>query len=212
MSEKIQHALERIKNFLNLHVREPFLYFGWFDLLDIILLTVLLYSLYRFAKTRRAGRVVAGLFVVIVASLLVTLLHLPALSYIVRLFASAFFFCFVLIFQPEIRDALERIGNSKVVAPMSDTIPTKLYPLANEVTSETLDAVFEMSETCTGALIVFEGMTKLGDYIGSGKYVDARVTSHLLTNIFFDKAPLHDGAVIIRDFRTPRCSAGFFSS
>ncbi len=201
MSENLRSLWEKTEDFVLRYVVEPFRHFGPLDLLDILILTVLLYALYRFAKTRRAGRVVAGLCVVVVMSLLVTLLHLPALTYIVRLFASAFFFCFVLIFQPEIRDALERIGNSRLAAPRSDTIPKKLYPLAKEVTAETLDAVFEMSESCTGALIVFEGLTKLGDYVESGKYVDARVTSHLLSNIFFDKAPLHDGAVIIRNFR-----------
>ncbi len=201
MAAKLQTFWETIKDFVLRYVVEPFRHFGPFDLLDILLLTVLLYALYRFAKTRRAGRVLAGLVIVIIVSLLVTLLNLPALTYIVRLFASASFFCFVLIFQPEIRDALERIGNSRLAAPLSDTIPKKLYPLAKEVTAETLDAVFAMSESCTGALIVFEGMTKLGDYMESGKLVDARVTSHLLSNIFFDKAPLHDGAVIIRNFR-----------
>lgn len=192
---------EKVKDFMLRYVVEPFRHFGPFDLIDILLLSALIYALYRFAKARRAGRVVAGLIVVVIASLLVSALHLPALTYIVHLFSSAFFFCFVLIFQPEIRDALERIGNSRLVAPRSDTIPQKLYPLAKEVTAETLDAVFEMSETCTGALIVFEGLTKLGEYAETGKYVDARVTSHLLSNIFFDKAPLHDGAVIIRNFR-----------
>lgn len=201
MGEKITAFWGQVKEFVLQYVVEPFRHIGIFDVIDILLLAVLLYALYRFAKTRRAGRVLAGLVVVIIASLLVTALNLPALTYIVRLFASAFFFCFVLIFQPEIRDALERIGNSRLAAPRSDTIPHKLYPMAKEVTRETLDAVFDMSETCTGALIVFEGMTKLGDYVQSGKIVDARVTSHLLANIFFDKAPLHDGAVIIRDFR-----------
>ena len=63
------------------------------------------------------------------------------------------------------------------------------------------DAVFKMSETRTGALIVVEGLTKLGDHIQTGKIIDARVTSHLLQNIFYDKAPLHDGALVIRNMR-----------
>lgn len=80
-------------------------------------------------------------------------------------------------------------------------MPRRQYPAAKEVTAETVDAVCRMSNTCTGALIVFEGLTKLGNYTESGKLVDARVTSHLLQNLFYDKAPLHDGAVIIRDMR-----------
>lgn len=131
----------------------------------------------------------------------VVLLKLPTLSFIVRLFASAFFFCVVLIFQPEIRDALERIGNSHFVAPRSDTLPKRQLPAARQITEETVDAVYRMADRHTGALIVFEGLTKLGDYIESGKIVDAMVTSHLLRTIFFENTPLHDGAVIIRDMR-----------
>lgn len=182
-------------------VAEPFRNAGWSDYLDILLLTALLFALYRFAKTRRAGRVLAGLIIVIFVSILAVFLRLPALSYIVQLFASAFFFCLIVIFQPEIRDALERIGNFRLAPPWSDTLPHRLYPLAEQTTKEILNAVYQMSDQCVGALIVLEGKTKLGDYSESGKPVDARVTSSLLCNLFFDKAPLHDGAVILRNFR-----------
>lgn len=192
---------ERVQDFFLRYIVEPFRFFGPYDLIDILILTVLLYALYRFAKARRAGRVLLGLVIVVMLSLIVTMVRLPALTFIVKLFANAFFLSIVVIFQPEIRDALERIANSRFFAPMSDTLPKKLYSLAKETTKETLDAVFEMSENQTGALIVFEGLTKLGEYIESGKTVDARITSHMLTSIFFDKAPLHDGAVVIRDFR-----------
>lgn len=188
-------------SFFQQYIAAPFLKIGWLDVLDILLLAIVLFEVYRFSRTRRAGRVLAGLVVVVLASLLVTLLQLPALTYLIRLCASVSFFCVVLIFQPEIRDGLERIGNSRLVSPRSDTLPRKQLPAARQVAGETVDAVFRMSESCTGALIVFEGLTRLGDCIESGKIIDARVTSHLLQNIFFDKAPLHDGALIIRDMR-----------
>lgn len=170
-------------------------------MVDILLLAILLFVLYRYARTKRAGRVMVGLAVVVILGVAVTLTELTAMGYIVRLFASAFAFCFVLIFQPEIRTGLEKIGNSRFAAPLSDTLPRRQYPAAKQVAAETVDAVCRMSNTCTGALIVFEGLTKLGNYTESGKLVDARVTSHLLQNIFYDKAPLHDGAVVIRDMR-----------
>lgn len=192
---------DRIVNFLQHYVAKPFLGIGVRDVVDILLLAALLFVLYRYARTRRAGRVLVGLAVVVVLGALVSLTKLTALGYLVRLFASAFAFCFVLIFQPEIRTGLEKIGNSRLAAPLSDTLPRRQYPAARQVTAETVDAVCRMSNTCTGALIVFEGLTKLGNYTESGKLVDARVTSHLLQNIFYDKAPLHDGAVIIRDMR-----------
>ena len=195
------HFWENVQNFFMRYVVDPFRYFGPYDVADILILTLLLYALYRFAKARRAGRVLLGLFIVVMLSLIVSAFKLPALTFIIRLVANVFFLCVMVIFQPEIRDALERIANSRLFAPGSDTLPKKLYPLAKEVTEETLNAVFEMSENQTGALIVFEGLTKLGEYIESGKPVDARITSHMLTSIFFDKAPMHDGAVVIRDFR-----------
>ncbi len=191
----------RIGNFFLKYVAGPLSEIGVRDVFDILLLTALLFVLYRYGRTKRAGRVLVGLTLVVIFGVAVTLTKLTALGYIVRLFASAFSFCFVLIFQPEIRTGLEKLGNSRIAAPLSDTLPRRKYPAAKEVTAETVDAVCRMSNSCTGALIVFEGLTKLGNYTESGKPVDARVTSSLLQNIFYDKAPLHDGAVIIRDMR-----------
>ena len=158
-------------------------------------------SLFGFLRNRRAGRVLLGLSALVVGSVAVTWLNLPALSYIVRLFASAAFFCIVVIFQPEIRDALEKLGNSSILNPGKSRVKSKQYDNVKTMVEETVDAVGKMAESRTGALIVFEGLTKLGDYIHTGKIVDARVTSHLLRNIFYDGAPLHDGAVIVRDMR-----------
>ncbi len=187
------------------YVATPFMQIGAGDVFDILILTVVLYQVYRFVRNRRAARVMIGLLVVVVFGLVVEAFQLKALSYIVTLFGAAAFFCVVVIFQPEIRDALEHIGNANLLNPGSDSIPKKHYALAKSVADETVDAVFKLSEKKTGALIIFEGLTKLGDYMQGGKPVDARVTSHLLQNIFYDKAPLHDGALIIRNMRI--CSA-----
>ena len=190
-----------VAEFMREYVAKPFRSFGILDLLDILLLAIVLYEIYRFTRNRRAGRVLAGFVIVILVGAIVTLLRLPALTFVVRLFASSFFFCIVLIFQPEIRDALEKIGNSRLAAPRGDTLPKKHLPLARSVANETVDAVFKMSKSRTGALIVFEGLTKMGDYTVTGKPMDAAVSSYLLQNIFFPNAPLHDGAVVIRNFR-----------
>lgn len=187
-------------------VLKPFQQIDLIDVLDILILATVLYYVYSFSKTRRAGRVLLGLIVVVAASLAVVALELPALTYIIKFFASSAFFCIVLIFQPEIRDALERVGNSKPVNPTGDTLPKRRLAAARKVAEETVDAVFHMSSDYTGALIVFEGLTPVGDFAESGKPVDAMVTSPLLQNIFYDKAPLHDGALIIRDMRIWRAS------
>ncbi len=196
--EKIWSA---VSAWFSQYVATPFMNIGFWDIVDILVLTVLLYGVYRFVRNRRAARVMIGLFVVVCLGIVVQLLDLKALSYITYLFGAAAFFCVVVIFQPEIRDALERLGNATFLNPSSNSIPRKHYPLAKNVADEVVDAVYKMSENRTGALIIFEGLTKLGDYMNDGKIVDARVTSHLLQNIFYDKAPLHDGAMIIRDMR-----------
>lgn len=185
----------------NQYVAEPFIQITVLDVIDILGLAIVLYELYRFFRNRRAGRVLFGLMAIVVLSVLVVAFKLPTLTYIVRLFSAAAFFCVVVIFQPELRDALERLGNSTILNPGSDRISKKRIGLAKAITLETVDAVCQMAESKTGALIVFEGMTKLGDCIETGKPVDAKISSPLLQNIFYDKAPLHDGAVIIRDFK-----------
>jgi len=183
------------------HIADPILHIGVWDVVDILLLTVILYQVYRFVRNRRAGRVMIGLLFVVVISIILQAFDLGAINYIVMLFAASAFFCVVVIFQPEIRDALEHLGNATFLNPGSDSLPKKHYWLAKKVADEVVDAVYKMSESKTGALIIFEGLTKLGDHLQSGKVVDARVTSPLLRNIFYDKAPLHDGAVVIRDMR-----------
>lgn len=193
--------MDAVLDWLKQYVAEPFTNIGWRDVVDILLLATLLYTVYRFVRNRRAGRVMIGLLVVVFVGIIVQFLQLEALTYIITLFAAAAFFCVVVIFQPEIRDGLERIGNATVLNPGSDTLPRKHYALAKCVADEVVDAVTKMAETKTGALIIFEGLTGLRDYTKTGKIVDARVTSHMLRNIFYDKAPLHDGAVIIRDMR-----------
>ena len=190
-----------ICNFFMQYVANPIVNMNARDIIDVLLLALVLYELFRFVQNRRAGRVTIGLLILIFILTLVKLFKLPTLSYISDLLAAASFFCIVVIYQPEIRDALECIGNSTFLNPRSDTLPHKHFALAKITAEEITDAVFEMSEDRVGALIVMEGLTKLGDYIQTGMIVDARVTSHLLQNIFFDKAPLHDGALIIRDMR-----------
>lgn len=192
---------EKISAWFMRYVADPILHMDWRDVIDILVLAILLYQVYRFVRQRRAGRVMVGLVFVVFLSIGLQFLKLEAFSYIAGLFATAAFFCVIVIFQSEIRDSLENIGNMTFLNPGSDSLPRKHYWLAKSVADEVVDATFRMSETKTGALIIFEGLTKLGDHMHSGKIVDARVTSHLLQNIFYDKAPLHDGALIIRNMR-----------
>ncbi len=197
----LKKTWEQVSSFFSEYVIDPIMKMDVTDIVDVLLLATILYVLHRFLRTRRAGRVLMGLAAIVVISVLVTLLEMPALSYVVRLFAASAFFCIVVIFQPEFRDALERLGNSALLNPGKNRVNRKQFDTAKEIVEETVDAVEKMSESKTGALIVFEGLTQLGDFTHTGKIVDARITSHMLRNIFYDKAPLHDGALIIRDMR-----------
>lgn len=192
---------DRISEFVSEYVIEPILHIGVRDVVDILLLAAVLFVIYRFFKNRRAARVLLGLALIVVASVVVAAFELPALTYIVRLFAAAAFFCVVVIFQPEFRDALESIGNMRMLNPGSNSISRKRLPMAQEAVDETVDAVFKMANSKTGALIVFEGLTKLGDYTRTGQPIDAKISSKLLQNIFYGHAPLHDGALVIRNLR-----------
>ncbi len=190
-----------ISKFFVQYVAEPVLNIGVRDVIDILLLAFVLYQIHRFTRNRRAGRVLLGLVFVVLCSALIVAFDLPTLSYIIELVAAAAFFCVIVIFQPEIRDMFEHLGNITLLNPRSNSLSRKKMEFARSVSDETVDAVFKMSESRTGALIVFEGLTKLGDYISTGTIVDARVTSKTLQNIFYQNAPLHDGALIIRDMR-----------
>ena len=197
----IMEIWDKICQFATRHIVTPILTIGPWDVVDILILAVILYQLYRFTRNRRAGRVVYGLVAVVIFSILVRFLDLPGLNYIVRLFSAAAFFSIVVIFQPEIRDLLEQIGNLTLFNPRSNTLPRKKMELAKSVASETANAVAVMAKSRTGALIVFEGLTGLGEYVESGRHVDARVTSKLLQTIFYNGSPLHDGALIIRNMK-----------
>ncbi len=192
---------DRFLDFASEYIVEPIKGIGVTDVIDILLLAIILFSIYRFFKDRRAARVLLGLALIVVASAIVSACGLPALSYIVKLFGAAAFFCIVVIFQPEFRDALESIGNIRLLNPRSNTISRKRLPMAQAAVDETVDAVFKMASTKTGALIVFEGLTKLGDYTRTGQLIDAQISSKMLQNVFYGHAPLHDGALVIRNLR-----------
>ncbi|MCQ2386189.1 MAG: diadenylate cyclase CdaA [Clostridia bacterium] len=185
-------------------VKAQFSLFSLSDAVDILALTALLILLFRFLKKRRAGNLVWGLFVLLLVWGLAQALHLHALSFIFEGLFGAGLLAILIIFQPEIRSALEKIGDER---------RSGLRFLRSRGSTETwktietvCEAAADLSKSGTGALIVLERNTNLGDVICSGVELDAKLSSFLLCNIFFDKAPLHDGAVVVRGNRV--CAAG----
>ncbi len=170
------------------------------DILDICLVWVILYLAYKFIKERRAGKLAVGVLVLLALQLLSDFWNLSAMKFILQNILQVGLIALVIVFQPELRSALEKVGSEplKGIKNFTDSKDAALY---GEAIDEICEAVCDMSLDKTGALIVIERHTKLGDFIRSGVEVNANVNSFLLKNIFFNKAPLHDGAVIIRGAR-----------
>ncbi|MBE6683278.1 MAG: TIGR00159 family protein [Ruminococcaceae bacterium] len=169
------------------------------DILDIMIVALLLFWLIKFVRGRRAGKLLLGVGVLFLLLLVSSLLDMRALNFILNSVVSVGLIAIVIVFQPELRSALEKVGG------LSDNFKGRMdsdeASVVRSAIGEISVAAEELSKTKTGALIVFERNTRLGDVIRTGTTVDAVASSFLLGNIFYNKAPMHDGAVIIRKGR-----------
>lgn len=191
--------IESMIAFIDTHIWTPITHMTWKDGLDILLLAILLYLLYSFVSVRRAGKLLLGLATVVVLYFVTGWLGLRAAHWLLSSVASFGVIVLVVIFQPELRDALDKLGSTVIdmrVGSRNDHVA-----IINTVDA-VVDAACQIAQReKDGALIVIERTTKLGEHLESGVALDARVSSKLLVNIFVDRTPLHDGAVIIRDDR-----------
>ncbi len=181
------------------YILQPFKQFSVWDAVDIILLAVLLYCVFLFFKGRRAGKLAVGLALIFGLYAVSDILGLRAVHRILEGIAPYSIILLAVIFQPELRDALEKLGNTPFgILPVNEESRGEISDTVNEV----VDAVCRIAMSGKdGALIVIERTTRLGDYVAKGHPLDAVVTSDLLCNIFVDRSPLHDGAVVIRHNR-----------
>ncbi len=160
------------------------------DIIDIIVVAILLYAFFKFVKGTKATSILVGLVLFFVISFISRWLDFKALSWIMNSILALWVVAFVIVFQPEIRNALARIGRQR---------PVKFFLKLEEagVTDEIIDAVRKMSEDRIGALIVVQKDIGLKDIVDTGVLIDAQVNSSLLRTIFFPETPLHDGACVI---------------
>jgi diadenylate cyclase len=172
---------------------------NFIDIADILCLWALLYFGYRFISQRRAAQLAIGLILFALLVGFCNLIGLNAMSAILSGVLNSGWVLVFIIFQPEIRAALEKMGGKPLQTLKTTTEKTAGETMA--MINEICDAVFDMAKTKTGAIIVFERSTKLGDLVLTGTVINANASSFLIKNIFFNKAPLHDGALIIRDNR-----------
>ncbi len=172
---------------------------GIIDLLDIAIVALLLFWVIKFVRGRRAGKLLLGVGVLSVLLILSSLFEMRALNFILNGVFSVGLIAIVIVFQPELRSALEKVGG--VGDNFKGRLDSDEAAVVKSAVGEIVVAVEELSKKKMGALIVFERNTRLGDVIRTGTTIDAVTSSLLLGNIFYNKAPLHDGAVIIRKGR-----------
>jgi diadenylate cyclase len=171
--------------------------FGWTDLLDIVLVTAIFYILLLILKDTEALVLLRGVFFIIILLVLFTsLVDLPAFSWLINSVLPALVFAIPVIFAPEIRRALERVGRAGNVSFL-----TSSRNMTEAQFEKTLDAIIQacgrLSERHHGALIVIQRIQGLAEYAETGVPMNAVVTPELLLQIFYPNTPLHDGAVII---------------
>ncbi len=174
--------------------------FRFTDVLDIILVSFIIYSGIKLVRETRAGQLVKGIVMLLIIWGLSSLFKLYMMETILAYFFQYSLIVLLIIFQPEIRRALEQIGRSEIGRKgfFGGSSDEKLRLLRREINA-VVGSAAQMSKSKTGALMVFEMKTKLGDIIDTGTVVNAIPSPPIICNIFFNKAPLHDGAMILRD-------------
>lgn len=190
--ETVLAFLEKIGNYLLL-VR-------FTDILDVIIIAFLVYKLLDLVRSTRAENILKGVVIFLLALWLSEIFHLYGIAYILGNMVQVGILALIILFQPEIRQILEKLGSRNIRLLQAFT-PVQQQTELEKAIDQTVIACSEMAKTKTGVLIVFERHILLDDMVRSGTTLDAAVSSELLKNIFFVKAPMHDGAVIIRHGR-----------
>ncbi len=182
------------------YILEPIRNFSVSDALDILILTAILYGIYMFVKGRRAAKLAMGLVFILAFYALSDIFQFRAVYQLLSGIAPFGIVLLAVIFQPEIRDALEKLGSSPfgfLLGGNDQDRSTLIHTI-----SEVVEAVCQIAQSEEdGALIVIECSTPLGEYATKAHMLDAQVSSSLLANIFVNRSPMHDGAVLIRNNR-----------
>ena len=168
---------------------------GFWDVVDILVVAAIIYLVLVFVRRNNSHNVVRGIVILLAVFALANLLNLKMVTFLLQRTLELGLLALVIIFQPELRRLLERMGSG---------IGRSRYTFGSVVdmaVAQTALACKDMAESRTGALIIFERSINLNDIINTGTMINSDVTAELIKNLFYDKAPLHDGAIIIRDGR-----------
>lgn len=171
----------------------------FFDIIDILIVSFIVYKAIEFLRETRAGQLIKGVVVLLVVFILADTLNLVSIKWILDTIFDVALIAIIVIFQPELRRALERMGQANIKA-IGRADSTNLFEeRMNNCIDVICQGVSVMSDKRIGALIVFERNTMLGDIANTGTVLGAEPSYEMLLNIFFPKSPLHDGALIVRD-------------
>jgi diadenylate cyclase len=173
--------------------------FSWVDALDILIVALLIYQVLKFAHGTSVESILKGILVVIVMYFVSDIAHLSVIHYVLQTTSTVALFAVLIMFQPELRRIMETLGRSRRLSAFLKRDDNE--PDVRVMIREVVDACSSMSWSRTGALIVFEREKPLGEVLTAATQLDAKTTSELVKNIFFVKAPLHDGAMIISGTR-----------
>lgn len=196
--------METIKNFINDYlVWLTFPKITLIDVLEILIIAFIVYQIIIWVKNTRAWVLVKGISVVIVFYMIALLLQMNVILWIFSNSLSVVIMAVIIVFQPELRKALEQLGRKDLFRSflLFDENKEEELRLTDKTISELVKATFELGKAKTGALIVIQQETPLDDFVRTGILLDSAVSSQLLINIFEHNTPLHDGAVIMKDNR-----------
>ena len=192
--DAIKETIDKI-GFLNIpHI-------GIRDVIDILVVAFVIYKLLMWIKDTRTWALFKGIVVIILIALIAYVLQLHTVWFIISNTITVGTIAVIVLFQPELRRALEQIGRGKFFGSILNSEEQNIESLSADTVEGIVKAVMQMAKVKTGALIVIERETKLGDIERTGISIDAAVSSQLLINIFEKNTPLHDGAVVISNNR-----------
>ena len=190
-------GIELINDYLPLKIQVT-------DVVEIILLSVLFYHVLLWMKNTRAWMLFNGILVILIAAFVASIFNLTTILWLLNKTLSVGIIAVVVVFQPELRKALEQLGRKNIFGELFSFDDEKKKvdgKFSDRTINELVKATFELARTKTGALIVIEGEINLEEYIRTGINIDSAISSQLLINIFEHNTPLHDGAIIIRGDR-----------
>ena len=185
-----------INSFFNF-AKSAFLDFNINDAVDVLLLTLFFLFTFKFMKGKKLGSLIIGVFICFVVYIAASVFSLAGIKFILSGIFQIGILAFIVLFQPEIRDLLEKLGSTSIIRLFSIGDSGKKDNRNYQVIDNVCSAVRELSSTKTGALIVIERTTQLDEVTRTVVAINADVNSYLLRNLFYNKAPLHDGAVVI---------------